>query len=178
MMVKFKKLKWVFTFAFLALASLTVMNSSISDPVSEIEKLGGKVKRHCEYEIIYNLVRWLDRNGWSKASKLLTRRFYPVVIVILDTDDVRDEHLVHLEGLTMLYALTLSDTHITDTGLVHLEGLTELIHLSLRGTQITDAGLVHLNNLSNLRDLNLRETQTTEEARQKLERAIPGLDIR
>ena len=43
----------------------------------------------------------------------------------------------HLECLTKLGTLDLSETRITDAGLAHLKGLTRLWDLDLRDTQVS-----------------------------------------
>ena len=46
---------------------------------------------------------------------------------------VTDNDLAHLEELTALKGLDLSDTQVSDAGLVHLERLTDLNNLDLAG---------------------------------------------
>ena len=59
-----------------------------------------------------------------------------------------DAGLDHLQELTTLEVLSLSNIHLTDAGLAHLRGLTKLKMLSLDNTQVTDAGLTHLKGLT------------------------------
>jgi Leucine-rich repeat (LRR) protein len=66
------------------------------------------------------------------------------------------------------------DTKVTDAGLRHLNGLTNLRSLNLSNTQVTNAGLEYLNGLSNLRDLDLRTANVTEEGAKKLQQALPN----
>lgn len=174
--IKSKRLVALVVFS-LACAVLAIVGLTKTDPVSEIEKLGGRIRRVGQNEAIRNVVFWLDKQGWSTVSSLITHRFYPVWYVMLNLEGVSDEDLVHLEGFNKLYVLDLSNTRITDEGLDHLNGLTKIKHLSLRGTRITDAGLTHLKTMSQLIDLNLTNTQVTDEGREELKRAIPGLEI-
>ena len=66
---------------------------------------------------------------------------------------------------------------ITDEGLVHLEGLTNLETLYLNDTQVTDAGLVHLKGLTKLEWLDLRNTEVTDKGVKKLQEALPNCTI-
>jgi len=74
---------------------------------------------------------------------------------------VTDGGLAHLNGLTRLSHLNLSNTQIGDAGLAHLTGLTALTELDLTNTQITDAGLRYLTQLTNLETLTLKRTLET-----------------
>jgi hypothetical protein len=62
----------------------------------------------------------------------------------------RGAWLQHLEGMTQIAMLELSDTGIDDAGLEHLGGLTQLEVLDLGGTEISGAGLQHLKGLPRL----------------------------
>ena len=56
---------------------------------------------------------------------------------------VRDADLQHLEGLTSLSSLYLSNTQgiqVTDAGLMHLKALTKLDELAIFSAKVTDAG--------------------------------------
>ena len=86
---------------------------------------------------------------------------------------VTDAGLVHLEGLTNLQSLHLSETQITDAVLVHLKGLTSLEI----NTQVTGAGLVHLKGVTNLQSLNLNRTQVTDAGVAELKQALPDCKI-
>jgi internalin A len=52
---------------------------------------------------------------------------------------VRDADLQHLEGLTSLSDVYLSDTQVTDAGLMHLKALTKLDKLTIDSPMVTDA---------------------------------------
>ena len=73
-----------------------------------------------------------------------------------------DAGLAHLQGLSRLAYLDLSETQVSDTGLEHLKALSPLWGLDLSNTQVTDAGLVHLNRLSQLQYLGLSGTRVTD----------------
>ena len=121
------------------------------DPVAELEKLGAKIRRNAEGEVV--------RVDFSSSRP-------------------SDAGLVHLKGLTNLQHLDLIGDQITDAGLVHLEALTGLETLVLSGTQITDAGLVHLKGLTNLESLALASyTKITDAAITELKQALPNLQI-
>ena len=77
----------------------------------------------------------------------------------------KDEDLEALEGLYGLHHLIflIGDNNISDEGLRHLAGLTNLRTLVLTGHKISDKGLEHLVNLTNLENLGLDFTQVTTE---------------
>jgi Leucine-rich repeat (LRR) protein len=78
-----------------------------------------------------------------------------------ENEDIGDPGMVHLQGLTQLRNLSLSDTGVGDLGIEKLKKLTNLEELNLAGTRITDRGLVHLQRFMNLRVLDLAETKIT-----------------
>ena len=90
--------------------------TAAADPVAALKRLGAKIERNEQGEVLVYLV---------------------------DTE-ITDAGLVHLKGLTRLQTLDLLSTQITDAGLVHLKGLTNLRSLWLDGTKITDAGIADL----------------------------------
>jgi Leucine-rich repeat (LRR) protein len=100
-------------------------------------------------------------------------------LVDLDFDrtQVTDAGLKHLDGLTRLEGLGLTDTRITDAGLESLAGLGRLRSLSLDDTQITDVGLEHLKGLTHLEWLNLERTKVTDRGLRKLQQALPKCQI-
>jgi Leucine-rich repeat (LRR) protein len=85
-----------------------------------------------------------------------------------------DAGLVHLEGLTELKFLDLSDpltsylvpgsfpSGILDAGLAYLRHLPHLQELSLRGRKISDAGFAHIEGLVQLHSLDLARTNITD----------------
>jgi hypothetical protein len=95
----------------------------------------------------------------------------------LNATAIGDAGLQHLRGLRGLSTLSLYGTRVTDAGLEHLMGLTNLQSLALGGTQITDLGLEHLKGLRELRQLSLSGTKVTPESIQRLEKALPRLQV-
>ncbi len=81
----------------------------------------------------------------------------------LGSDILRNDDLVHLEGLSSLEALHLI-VPITDEGLSHLTGLTSLRELSLLCTYINGPGLAYLAQLPSLRFLELRGSGAPSDA--------------
>lgn len=66
--------------------------------------------------------------------------------------------LRYLAGLTNLRELNLTLTPVTDDGLKHLSGLKELRKLGLASTQCSGTGFTHLQGLRNLQDVNFHFT--------------------
>jgi Leucine Rich repeat len=120
----------------------------------------------------------------------------------LDTTEVDDDDLRHLEGLQeKLRRVNLSRTHITDAGLarlcamrrleqlrlaspnVHdeglknLQGLKNLRFLHLISTPITDAGLDQLHTLTSLESLYLDDTKVTDEGLGRLVAVLPKVHL-
>jgi hypothetical protein len=83
-------------------------------------------------------------------------------VLIIQSENVTDAGLAHLDGLRSLNALTLMCDKITDAGLAHLVGLQGLKHLELQSLKITDAGLPHLQSLHSLEGLTLATGGVTE----------------
>jgi len=76
-------------------------------------------------------------------------------------DELTDESLKHLAGLTNLENLDLDATKISDDGLPHLAGLTNLVELHLNQTKTTDAGLEFIGKLKKLEALYIGDTAIT-----------------
>jgi len=76
-------------------------------------------------------------------------------------DVVNDAWLKHLEGLTSLTKLSLSNCAVTDEGMKQVGRLTGLEELNLTLTPVTDQGLSHLSDLTQMRNLGLASTQCT-----------------
>lgn len=93
-------------------------------------------------------------------------------------NQITDEGLAYLAGLTKLETLSVSQSLVTDAGLVHLKNLTNLGWLGLSGSLVTDQGLMHLEKLNNLKDVHLYGTQVTEKGVANLQRALPKAKIR
>jgi hypothetical protein len=81
----------------------------------------------------------------------------------LSETGVRDAGLAHLKGLRNLRSLHLDrNKDVTEVGVAHLQGLTQLLYLDLSETGVRDAGLAHLKGLRNLRWLKLSNTEVTD----------------
>jgi hypothetical protein len=109
-----------------------------------------------------NVVLATGREG---ADELLERLKGQTKLRVLDLrwSDVSDDGLEHLNELTSLQELILSDSReFTDSGLEHLKGLPNLQNLALDHTEITDAGLVHLSSVPRLERLGLCYTRISD----------------
>ena len=96
--------------------------------------------------------------------------------LVLD-NELSNEDLSNIKGLTGLKELSFGSTNITDAGLVYLQGLKNLKMLTLACTKITDAGLFYLQGLNNLKELNLRGTGISDDGIKKLQQALPNCEI-
>ncbi len=94
----------------------------------------------------------------------------------LQSTQVTDEGLVHLQGLPRLKKLILP-RQIGDEGLAHIRGLTSLQELLVYGEDITDVGLAHLKDLPSLKTLGLLSAKITGDAVERLRKDRPGLEI-
>jgi hypothetical protein len=65
---------------------------------------------------------------------------------------------------TLHHLRVLAPQKVTDSGLAHLQGLSGLRHLDLSNTEISDAGLVSLLSLKQLQELNVGNTAITDAA--------------
>lgn len=111
--------------------------------------------------------------GWL-GSVLGVDFFADVVRVNLDSTDVTDAQLEHLENLPQLRWVNLFNTRITDSGLEHLQRLRHLERLELGGTQVTDAGLEYLEGLPDLQSV--YATDVTEKGMERLHHTCPQLN--
>jgi hypothetical protein len=95
----------------------------------------------------------------------------------LQGNNLTDEGLAHLKGLSQLKRLTvgLGKTKITDAGLAHLANLKNLQQLGLQRTDVTSDGLKHLEGLENLTEIWLGGTQVTDIS--SLKQALPNCSI-
>ena len=125
--------------------------------IAEIIRLDGKVVYYRDN----SLPRWGKPPEWYSWLRKLHGDEYlgNAVVVFLFGEDVTDDALVHVKGLTSVEKLDLGGPRITDAGLVHIRGMTHVRSLDLSNTQITGAGLVHLGGMTNLQDLSLWYTQ-------------------
>jgi hypothetical protein len=153
--------RWLVGLLLVVLAGLllVIVINSNRDPIAVLEEFGAKHEKE-------SAVRTIERNGKGEVigvnldSASISPRYRRLLFKIFrfgwPERYLSDAELVHLEGLTKLETLDLTDTElVTDAGLVHLKGLTKLETLDLSGTATTDAGLVHLKGLTNLQTLKL-----------------------
>jgi len=97
-------------------------------------------------------------------------------VLSLQSTQVTDEGLVHLQGLPRLKKLILP-SQISDQGLAQLKGLASLEELSIYSTDVTDVGLAHLKNLPSLKMLDLFSPKITGDGVERLRKDRPGLEI-
>lgn len=89
-----------------------------------------------------------------------------------------DSALVHLRKCKRLKHLYFHDENqITDDGLENLRGMTTLETLNIHGSRVTDKGLEVLATLPNLKLLNVPSATVTHDAVSKLQRRLPRLKI-
>jgi formylglycine-generating enzyme required for sulfatase activity/Leucine-rich repeat (LRR) protein len=139
--------------------ALTPAQVADADPVVELEKLGAKIKRNDNGEVV-NVT--LTNTKISDAALVRLKRLAKLQAVYISGTNITDAGLVHLKEMANLKSLLLENTQTTDAGLEHLKGLTKLQALYINGANITDAGLVNLKGLTELRILNLNGTQVTD----------------
>jgi len=94
----------------------------------------------------------------------------------ISNPNVTDSGIAHLKGLTELRELGLANTRLSDAGLAHLVGLTKLEWLYIPQTSVTDAGLMVLKVLR-LKTLAVHRTRVTSAGVANLRRAVPGLSV-
>ena len=102
MFAKFIKSKRLVALGICALAvtTLVIVTLTNTNPISEIEKLGGEA--------------WYPMRDW------VPRRFNPVESVSLGGKEITDNHLVLLRTFKKLDYLGLEDTQVTDEGIKEL----------------------------------------------------------
>jgi hypothetical protein len=81
---------------------------------------------------------------------------------------IQGHGLRHIAELTGLRELNLTLTPVTDDGLKHLAGLIELRKLGLASTQCDGTGFVHLKSLRKLEDVNFHFTPLSDEGLQAI----------
>jgi hypothetical protein len=77
-------------------------------------------------------------------------------------EQISDEGLKNLAGMTHLRSLNLCGTNITDAGLKQLAVMKDLQNLQLSSTKVTDAGMEELMKLPKLQSVMLYDTQVTD----------------
>ncbi len=75
---------------------------------------------------------------------------------------IDDEGVKNIAGMTELRRLSLDGTHVTDEGLKHLAGMKKLETLILSDTKVTDEGMEALTKLPKLSTLSLINTKVTD----------------
>ena len=107
-------------------------------------------------------------------------RFLPKLrMVDINLSSLTDEAVRHLSKLPALEDLHLQGKKFSDQSLLHLSRAKSLKSLCLMMdvSEISDEGLKHLEGLSNLRRLHLSKSKLSNEAKERLLKAIPGLEI-
>jgi hypothetical protein len=131
------------------------------EAVEAIENFAGSVGYDWEYDADGNPVKNAQPSGPEWLRKLRGNDlFNSVVRVFFHSNQVTDEGLAHLAGLTQLKRLKLY--HVTDAGLAHVAGLPHLQELTLISLKITDEGLTHLEGLTQLHTLEIHFLEVTD----------------
>ena len=140
--------------------------------VAEIKKQGGVV--FYDWQTTGNDTP----SGAAWLRTLLGDDFFADVTCVIESSQVTDADLTHLQGLTALQKLHLNGTKVTDEGLSHLEGFRGLQALFLDGTDVTDAGLTQFKKrFTALRYLGLSGTKATDAGVAELQNALPKCKI-
>jgi hypothetical protein len=92
-------------------------------------------------------------------------------------DDVTNENLKCLRGLTHLQSLYICDARVTDAGLQNVAGNRHMRVLLLSETPITDTGLQSISGFTKLEWLLLDRTQVTDAGVQNFRSQIPKCSI-
>jgi internalin A len=75
--------------------------------------------------------------------------------------------------MQQLENLILWDDDVTDDGIAHLAGLTNITGLNLRKTKVTDRALEHLKGMKRLTKLNLTDTAVSDEGVARAKKNLP-----
>jgi Leucine-rich repeat (LRR) protein len=100
-------------------------------------------------------------------------------LVNISLSSLTDEGVRHLSQLPALEDLHLQGKKFSDQSLLHLSRAKRLksLYLIMDVSEISDEGIKHLEGLSNLRRLHLSQSNLSNEAKERLLKAIPGLEI-
>jgi hypothetical protein len=99
-------------------------------------------------------------------------------VLQMANEDVTDQTLGNLKGMTKLRQLDLSNTQITDDGLKALKELPKLEVLQLNGTKVTDEGIrQYIFPLESLMELSLQRTKVTRATRLEWRDAKQGRKV-
>ncbi len=129
------------------------------DVVRTIRKLGGRVQRDAEGEVIS--VHFQGNALDCDLQRL--NAFGGLRALNLASTLIGDEGLAHLADIDTLEDLNLSDCpRVTDVGLRHVSKLRNLTSLTVSKASITDKGLEELVVLKNLRRLDLTGLPITD----------------
>jgi hypothetical protein len=91
-------------------------------------------------ETMVGAERHITLTGWDGTDYGLLKHVPDVVVLQIANNDVTDETLNYLVGMTQLKELDLNDSQITDAGLEILAQLPALEIVRIRGTLVTDKG--------------------------------------
>jgi hypothetical protein len=97
--------------------------------------------------------------------------------LVMAGDDVTDDGLRHLRGLSRLRRLEVSGARVTDAGVRHLTALENLESLALDETRLTDRALAGLLGLKGLKSLVIGSTRITEKGIEMLRAELPGIRL-
>lgn len=100
-----------------------------------------------------------------------------VKVLCIQGSEVTDAGIKYLKKLEQLECLRLLDTQIGDEGLAQLAGLKQLKELHILGGQVTDEGLLVLKDLKGLRVLVVRCTRISDAGLGALRQALPNLYV-
>jgi serine/threonine protein kinase len=121
--------------------------------VTEIERLGGKVKRGGGPDNLVVEVE-LSKTQVTDGALVHLKPLAGLQVLKLRETQIGDEGLAHLKNLVRLQELDLYDCHHVDkNGLAQIRGLIGLQMLDLRGTKIDDQAMEHLKSFPQLRSL-------------------------
>ena len=96
-------------------------------------------------------------------------------------ENITGEALKHIGHIVTLENLMLGHVNIqnvTDDSLKDIQGLSNLKRLTLKGTEVTENGLANLENLKSLKKLQLKKEMCKSEAAKALKLKIPCLKIK
>lgn len=126
------------------------------------------------YEQTVDGERHLTLTGWDRKDYSVIAARPDTVVLQMANEDVTDETMRHLEGLSKLRELDLSFTKITNDGLSVILSLPELERLRLQDVAITDDGFrKYVMPHPKLKQLVLQGTQVSEELKQQWSSETP-----
>lgn len=100
---------------------------------------------------------FLTNEGVGELSSL------KLTTLTLSRTSIDDVAMAHLAEMATLEWLDVEENEVTDDGLGYLAGLTRLKHLNLTRTKITNAGLATVGAMSLLEELYLSHTSTSDD---------------